>query len=196
MTTDEKLQRFFTICMEDARAKSNRIFDDYAAALTNDLEEHKADARRQAQMQLQGESEKIQREMNKELAIEQMNLKRSFSLHHNELKEKLFIEVKNLLDNFMETPKYHSLLDSYIKSAKKFAGTDELIFYMDPVDSGHVNQLAYLNNVNIQISEYSFGGGIRAVIPSRNILIDHSFDNKFNEAKRTFQFEIGGASNG
>ncbi len=196
MTTDEKLQHFFTICMEDARSRSGRIFDDYKAALTKDLEEHKADARRRARMQLQGESEKIQRELNKELAIEQMNLKRNISLHHNELKDKLFIEVRNLLDSFMETPGYHSLLDSYIKSAKKFAGTDELIFYMDPADSGHVNQLAYLNNVTIKISEYSFGGGIRAVIPSKNILIDHSFDNKFQEAKQTFQFETGGASHG
>lgn len=196
MTTDEKLQHFFTICMNDARERSGRIFDDYAAALSRDLEEHKADARRRAGMQLQGEKEKIQRDLNKELALEQMNLRRTIRLHHEELKEKLFIEVKNLLDDFMETPQYQTLLDAYIKRAKEFAGTDELVFYMDPMDANQIHHLAYRNNVHIEISEYSFGGGIRAVIPSRNILIDYSFNSKFDEAKRTFQFETGGASNG
>jgi hypothetical protein len=32
------------------------------------------------------------------------------------------------------------------------------------------------------VSEYSFGGGVRAVISKRGILIDQSFDTKLKEA--------------
>ena len=49
------------------------------------------------------------------------------------------------------------------------------------------------------MSEYSFMGGIRAVIPARHILIDNSFQTKLSEAKRDFRFDIkdimGGEAN-
>lgn len=196
MTTDEKLQHFLDICMEDARERGGRIFDDYASALEKDLEEHKIDAKRRAAMQIQGESEKIQREINKELAIEQINLKRTFSLHQEELKKKLFIEVKDLLDSFMETARYQQLLDAQIKHAIEFAGDEELVIYMDPSDSHRLAQLSFHNHTNIKISEYSFGGGTRAVIPSKHILIDNSFDTKLKEAEQSFRFETGGDIHG
>ena len=56
MTTDEKLQHFMDICMEDARAKSARLYDEYASALEQTFEEHKKDSTRRLDMQLQGES--------------------------------------------------------------------------------------------------------------------------------------------
>ena len=71
MTTDEKLQHFLDICMEDAREKSSRLYDEYAAALEQSFEEHKKEAARRLEMQLQGESEKLDREMNKKLALAQ-----------------------------------------------------------------------------------------------------------------------------
>lgn len=193
MTTDEKLQHFLDICMEDARERGGRIFDEYASALEKDLEEHKIDAKRRAAMQLQGESEKIQREINKELAIEQINLKRTLSLRQEELKKKLFVEVRDLLDSFMETVRYQQLLNAQIKHAIEFAGDEELVIYLDPSDFDKQNQLSFHNHANIKISEYSFGGGTRAVIPSKHILIDNSFDTKLKEAERDFRFETGGA---
>ena len=72
MTTDEKLQHFMDICMEDARAKSARLYDEYASALEQTFEEHKKDSTRRLDMQLQGESEKIEREINKKLALAQI----------------------------------------------------------------------------------------------------------------------------
>ena len=98
MIMEKKLQQFLDICMEDARNRSSNIFHEYSSALKKDLEKHKTDARRQAAMQIQNEEEKIRRELNKELAIGQINSKRTISLRHDELKEKIFIEVKDLLE--------------------------------------------------------------------------------------------------
>lgn len=50
MIMEKKLQQFLDICMEDARAQSNDTFQEYSQALQLDLEKHKADARRQANM--------------------------------------------------------------------------------------------------------------------------------------------------
>ena len=65
MTTEEKLKHFLDTCMEDARARSSRMLDEYTAALQKSFEEHKQDARRRAQMQVRQETEKIGRELNK-----------------------------------------------------------------------------------------------------------------------------------
>ena len=43
----------------------------------------------------------------------------------------------------------------------------------------------------ITVSQYSFSGGMRAVIPSKNILIDHSFETKLIEEKERFVFKGG-----
>ena len=168
MTTEEKLKHFQDICMEDARERSARMLDDYMKALEGAYEEHTADARRRADMQVEAETEKLEREI------------------------KLFVELKDKLANFMETQEYQRLLDHQVKAVKEFAGDEELIVYMDPSDVDKVQRIALHHNASIKISEYSFNGGTRAVIPGKHILIDNSFETKLNEARHAFKFDLGG----
>ena len=192
MTTEEKLKHFQDICMEDARERSARMLDDYMNALESAYEEHTADARRRADMQVEAETEKLEREINKRLSIGQLDLKREFSRRQEELKDKLFVELKDKLANFMETQEYQRLLDHQVKAVKEFAGDEELIVYMDPSDVDKVQRIALHHNASIKISEYSFDGGTRAVIPGKHILIDNSFETKLNEARHAFKFDLGG----
>jgi len=200
LTTEEKLQHFLDFCMEDARTRSAKMYDDYTAALEKTFEEHKVDAKRRADMQLQIESEKIEREINKRLSIKQINIKRELGHRQEELKEKLFVEVKDILANFLESPEYDRLLNRQIQEAEELAGADEMIIYLDPADESKQRRISLHNhNTNIKISQYSFTGGTRAVIPSKNILIDNSFQTKLEEAKRDFRFDLdftGGNTNG
>ena len=192
MTTEEKLKHFQDICMEDARERSARMLDDYMKALEGAYEEHTADARRRADMQVEAETEKLEREINKRLSIGQLDLKREFSRRQEELKDKLFVELRDKLANFMETQEYQRLLDRQVKAVKEFAGNEELIVYMDPSDVDKVQRIALHHNASIKISEYSFDGGTRAVIPGKHILIDNSFETKLNEARHEFKFDLGG----
>jgi vacuolar-type H+-ATPase subunit E/Vma4 len=109
-----------------------------------------------------------------------------------ELKDKLFVEVRDKLANFMETREYLDLLEKQIGAAKKVAGDEAMIVYMDPSDEDKARRLAMHHNVTVKISEYSFDGGIRAVIPSKHILIDSSFKTKLEEARHEFKFDLGG----
>jgi len=192
LTTEEKLKHFQDICMEDARERSARMLDDYMNALESAYEEHTADARRRADMQVEAETEKLEREINKRLSIGQLDLKREFSRRQEELKDKLFVELRDKLANFMETQEYQRLLDRQVKAVKEFAGNEELIVYMDPSDVDKVQRIALHHNASIKISEYSFDGGTRAVIPGKHILIDNSFETKLNEARHEFKFDLGG----
>lgn len=195
MTTEEKLEHFQNFCMEDARIRSAKMLDEYMDALERTYAEHETDAKRQADMQLQSETDKIEREINRKLSIEQINLKRVLGQKTDELKEKLFVELRDMIANYLESPEYEKLLDRQIAKAKEFAGDDEFIIYMDPVDENKVRRLALQHNVDIRLSQYSFFGGSRTVIPSKNILIDNSFETKMEEEKHNFKFDLGGKAN-
>ncbi len=196
MTTEEKLKHFQDICMEDARDRSAKMLDDYMAALEKTFAEHQADARRRADMQVDMETEKLEREINKKLSIAQIDLKREASHKQEELKDKLFVELKDRLSNFMESGEYQHLLEAQVKAAKEFAGEAELIIYMDPSDQDKLQRIAMHHNAVIKVSEYSFLGGTRAVIPAKHILIDNSFETKLNEARHGFKFDLGGKERG
>ena len=177
MTTEEKLQHFLDTCMEDARVRSGRMLDEYMSALEKTFEEHKADTRR--------------REINKQLAVGQIDIRRMLGQKQEELKDKLFVELKDMLAHYLETQDYQKLLERQVKHAVEFAGQDPVIIYLDPVDEDKANRLALHNgNAEFRISEYSFTGGTRAVIPSRHILIDNSFQTKLEEAREKFHFDL------
>ena len=67
----------------------------------------------------------------------------------------------------------------------------------DPDAFDKLNRLAlHHGSADIQISEYSFSGGCRAVIPSRHILIDNSFRTRLEEARENFHFDLSLAEGG
>lgn len=171
----------------------------YTAALEQTFEEHQADARRRAEQQVELESERIEHETNKKLSLEQIGIKRELGHKQEELKDKIFVELKDVLEQYMETPEYTQLLEKQIRHAREFAGNEFFTIYIDPADETRLNRLALHNSADIRVSEYSFGGGTRAVIPSRHILIDNSFQTKLEEARRDFRFNLkdleGGITN-
>lgn len=192
MTTEEKLKHFQDICMEDARERSAKLMEDYKNALEKAYEEHTADAKRRADMQVDEEIKKLKREINKHLSIGQLDLKREFSHRQEELKDMLFAELKDKLANFMETQEYQRILEEQVRKAKVFAGEEELLVYMDPSDEDKIQRIALHQNVRIKVSGYSFNGGVRAVVPGKHILIDNSFETKLLEARHEFKFDLGG----
>ncbi|MFR3730419.1 V-type ATP synthase subunit E [Lacrimispora sp.] len=199
MTTEEKLQHFLEFCMEDARSRSAKMLDEYTAALEQTFAEHQDSANRRAEQQVALEKKRIEREINKKLSLEQINIKREFGKKQDELKEKLFKELTEKLLEYMKTPEYTLLLNSQIQNALKLADKEFITIYIDPADEGKLSGLSLPQGADIQVSEYSFLGGIRAVIPSRHILIDNSFQTKLSEAKRDFRFDVkdimGGTAN-
>ncbi|MDE7431806.1 MAG: ATPase, partial [Lachnospiraceae bacterium] len=58
--------------------------------------------------------------------------------------------------------------------------------YIDPLDKDKKEYLETQTGVTVTISEYSFGRGMRAIIPSKNILVDNSFNYKINELKTDY----------
>lgn len=191
MTIDEKLSHFYDITVEDARTKAAAILEEHKEALEKMTAERKALSEENAQAQIKAETANARREVNKALSAEQLTIKRDWTKKQNELKEKLFSEVKELLDSFTKTPEYETYLTGKIKEALDFAEDDEISVYLSPEDSALAEKLQQTTGVTIQIAKDSFLGGIRATIPQKNILIDHSFAGNFEAAYKEFKFDGG-----
>ena len=191
MTIEEKLLHFNDYAMEDARLQSAEQLDEYKKALEQIFQEHKEEKRRQEELQIKTETEQIIRDNNKEFSQEQIQIRRAVRQKAEELKDKLFVEIKDRLGRFMDTPAYSEMLVRQMKAALEFAAGQEMIIYIDPADSSKKMELEAKIQAPITLSQYSFSGGMRAVIPSKNILIDHSFETKLIEEKERFVFKGG-----
>lgn len=194
MTTEEKLKYFEESALEEARKEAASMIEDYKTNLAKVEEEHKDTTLRQAELQLKTESDNLRRSNNMTLSKEQLQIKRKITQRQKELKEKLFVEVKQQLETFMSSPAYEQLLIKQIKAIQSEAGNGQLILYIDPADSDKRLALQAATGAPITISEYSFFGGTRAILQDRNILIDNSFSSKLETLKADFTFN-GGASN-
>ncbi len=192
LTIEHKLAHFEEVCTHDAQEKYEKDISDYAARQESLLAEHMEHAKKQAELKLQTEAEKIRRETNKKLSVSQIAIKRAYSQKQDELQGKIFSELRDRLARFMETPQYEALLEAQIRKAKEFAGKEELYIYIDPADEEKKQELALHTQCDIRISQYPFLGGTRAVILSKNVLIDNSFETKLKEAGENFQFVLGG----
>lgn len=192
MNVTEKLKHFEDVCNHDAQTKSDQMIADYTQSLEKILTAHMEAATRLADARIQTESEKIRRDINKQLSIRQIDIKRTYSGKQEELKGMIFTELRDRLAQYMETSQYDELLEAQIKKAQEFAKDEEVHVYIDPSDKAKQNLLAIRTRCDIRVSEYSFLGGTRAVIASKNVLIDNSFETKLKEAEENFQFHLGG----
>lgn len=191
MTIDEKLSHFYDVTIEDARAKAAGILEEHRKALAQMTEKHKADSQENAQVQIKAETANARREINKALSAEQLTIKRDWTKKQNELKEKLFAEVKTQLENFRNTPDYPAYLENKIKEALDFAEQDKINIYISPEDSALLPDLVERTKAFITVSAEDFLGGIKATIPHKNILIDHSFAGNFQAIYKEFKFDGG-----
>ena len=177
--------------MEEARAEGNSIIDSYRQALEKVLEDHKEEARQQAETRVRAETVNARQQKNQAMARAQLDLKRRQGRKQQELKDKLFDETLSLVQDYMKTAEYDDFLFSCIHSAVLFAGGEEMTIYLNPSDEERRSALEDASGVHLTISSEDFIGGIRAVIRGRNILIDHSFKTSLRNEYDKFLFSGG-----
>lgn len=191
MTTEEKLQRFHDAAVREAQEEAERLLQEYKKDLENLLREHKKEKDQEIALTLKTEGDQASREMNKALSAQLLDIKREESKRHDQYKEKLFGEVMALLEAFKATDAYGDYLKQKIREALDFAGEDTVFLYLSPEDSERLAPLSEEMGVEFRIAARSFLGGVQAEIPEKNILIDSSFLEAYNNEKEHFTFDGG-----
>ncbi|HJC22562.1 MAG TPA: V-type ATP synthase subunit E [Candidatus Eisenbergiella merdavium] len=190
MTTEEKLKHFMDVTTQKVNEENAEALEEYENGLDRVFADYKENAERKAELSLKLKEESLTKKKNAEVARRQMEIREETGRLQKELTEKLFSEVRGKLERFMGTGEYERFLIAQVRAAREFAGDDEIQIYIDPADIDKKNSIAAAANTTVMVSEYSFGGGIRAVIRSRGILIDQSFDTKIKEAAEGFVFHL------
>ena len=191
MTTEEKLQHFYEVSMDTAREEATKVLDEYKAALETEMDRHKQEKQAASESQFKIDSDNAAREINKALSAEHLHIKRKLSKKQQKLKESIFAEVEELLDDFSKKPEYTDWLEDKIKQSLEIAENDSVQIYLTAKDSAKAEELTKRTGITPLISETDFLGGIRAVIPEKNILIDNTFLTAFENEKERFNFDGG-----
>ena len=191
MTTEEKLQHFYEVSMDTAREEATKVLDEYKAALETEMERHKQEKQAASESQFKIDSDNAAREINKALSAEHLHIKRKLSKKQQKLKESIFAEVEELLDDFSKKPEYTDWLEDKIKQSLEIAENDSVQIYLTAKDSAKAEELTKRTGITPLISETDFLGGIRAVIPEKNILSDNTFLTAFENEKERFNFDGG-----
>lgn len=186
MNINDKLQHFMEVSMNSALQKKSALVEEYKNGLDIQFENYKNDATKKWEIQKNTQTESIRREFSKDFSLQQQHIRRKLTHKKDELKSLLFDEVQALLNNYFETEDYTNLLINEIKTSIEIAPDSEITIYIDPLDADKKDYLEAKTGVVISISKYSFGRGMRAIIPDRNILVDNSFNYKIDEIKNDY----------
>lgn len=191
MTLEEKISHLQTTSMEQARTEGNAIIDSHREALEKVFEDHKAEARHQAETRIKAETTNARLSLNQAAAKSQLEIKRQRGKVQQELKDKIFEEALSLVKDYMKTDAYNDFLLKCIRQAVRYAGPDPVTIYINPSDESRRGDLEDAARVHLTISAEDFIGGVRAVIRSRNILMDNSFKTQLRNEYDKFMF-LGG----
>ena len=191
MTLEEKIAHLQTSSMEQARAEGNAIIDAHKEALEKVFEDHRAEALRQSETRIKAETTNARLSLNQAAAKSQLEIKRRQGKVQQELKDKIFEEVMGLVNDYMKTEAYGDFLVKCIRQAVDFAGQDPVTIYINPSDEAKRPDLENATGAYLTVSAEDFIGGVRAVIRSRNILIDNSFRTQLRNEYDRFIFSGG-----
>ncbi len=188
MEINEKLDIFYRAAIDAANEQSAAMLDKYRARYEENLAEYQQGKQKEQQTRERIAQERVRKKVNRALSEEMVQLKKEYHEAQEEKKEELFALVEQKIADYRTTEAYVALLEQKIAQAVRFANGDELRVYIDPADAHIEQELEKKCGCRILVSAYPFGGGIRAVIPAKNVLIDESFDSKLATEREQFSF--------
>lgn len=188
MQIKEKLEVFRQSAIKIATQESEAELGEYESGCKQEIEQFRQSKQQEIENAFQMEEIKIRREVNRKVSAELTQQKRFMDECQQEKKQKLFALVEQKLAEYQKTEAYEKYLIAQIKKAAAFAKTEEVVIYINPTDVEKKQMLEQETGVELTVSSIDFGGGIRAVIHSKNILIDESFATRLEQEKNSYTF--------
>ena len=177
--------------MEDARAEADSLISNYRAALETVFQTHQEEARRQAETRIKAEATSARLRKNQAVAKAQLEQKRELGKIQQKLKDQIFEEVLAMLKQYTNTASYVKFLEGCIFQAVQFVAGEAIVIYINESDKKLIPTLEKHTGAKLTVSHEDFKGGIRAIIRSRNVLIDHSFKTQLRNEYDAFLFTGG-----
>ena len=173
MEINEKLEVFFGAAIGAANSQSESMLDEQKNIYQSAMEEHEQSCRDALKSSRRIFLEKQKKEVNRRNADQALKEQKT---------EELFEMVKEKLLSYRRTDAYEAFLLAQIGKAKEFAQGEDLTVFISPSDQERQAVLEEKSGCRVEIAEDEFSGGMRAVIPAKNVLIDESFAERMKHA--------------
>lgn len=188
MKTREKLNLFYEAALNAANERSSQDMREFSVSMEQMVAEFRKQKREEMEARYQTEAGNLLREKNRRVSEAQTEQKRLLNGYQQEKKAVLFAAVEAKLAEYRKTPGYQGYLAEKIRMAREFARQEPVEIYLDAEDASKKEALERECGCGLLVGEKSFGGGIRAKVPSKNILIDESFETKLNQERDAYSF--------
>lgn len=189
MTEEEKLQRFYTECTEAAKKDSDAQLEAFSKELDDAFEAHKKQKMQETDAWIANERGVVERQLKREYSEKQQKIRQREAARQDLIREKLFKRVREKLLDAKKRPEYLEFLVKRTEESKKIAGTDPMTLYIDPSDQKFQDALEARTGVRALLSREPFLGGTRAVVRSKNILIDYSLQSLMEDERERYAFD-------
>lgn len=118
-------------------------------------------------------------------------IKSSLYVEEEKLKKSLFEKFDQVLAEYKQTNEYTAHLKEMIQSVQQYAKDEHVEIYIDPSDEDLLSELKEYSNVQLNVSDREFIGGIRGVIKERGVLLDYSFGTLLTRIEEDFSITEG-----
>ena len=188
MEINEKLDIFFEAAIAAANKQSEEILEEQKHTYQQAIEDYEKNKKAGWQVRERAVEAKLRKEANRRLSEQATLQKRAYYGVVEQKKEELFALVEEKIKGYRDTDAYEELLVHYIEEAKTFANGENITIYLTPSDAEKQERLEQKTGVLLTVSEEEFVGGIRAVIASKNVLIDETFGSRLRQERENYSF--------
>ncbi len=188
MEIKEKLELFHEAVLQAAGEQSESLLEEYKKSYKENLDAYELQKQKEQETGERIEEAKLRKEWNRQVSEQALLLKKEYHEFTEQKKELLFEKVIELLEEYRKTDAYKESLVRAIGKAKKFAREETVIIYLNQTEAAWKEELEQKTSCELTISTMEFMGGIRAVIRSKNILIDESFATKLEQERENYSF--------
>jgi len=191
MELEEKMDYF--VEQVDARAEDTieNQMNNYQETLENDYETFKKRVNASFTDRLEAEKNALRKENNKQISKIRFNHQHDLYVQEEKLKKSLFEKFRRVLKEYKETNEYVEHLKKMIQNVQEYAKEEPYEIYIDPSDQQLLAELEEFSNVELNISDRDFIGGIRGVVRDRGVLLDYSFSTLLTRTEENFSITEG-----
>lgn len=189
MNTEQKLEHFLNISVQTASRQNADSFDKYKNSLDAAFDDHREQITHFSNETVKTKKNVIMQSIRKEYSTKESDAKRSLINLRNSIKSQLFGEVEKLLLDFRKKDEYIDFLEKKIKYINSIADNAPVDIYVDSNDSHLKDTLEKKTGMTIHVYDRDFSGGIRGIIPSKNILIDETLKTKINDIYENYRIK-------
>lgn len=181
MEIGEKLDIFYKAAMDAANMQSETILEEQKQIYQREIHDYEMEKQRNWKEKKKQRETLLRREANRMIQKEVMQQKQAYYDAAEAKKQEIFAAVEQRLEAYRLTASYEQQLERLVEQAVSFAEGAELVIYLSPSDRERKTELEQNTRQQVRIDEDEFGGGIRAVIKEKNILMDESFHRRLQQ---------------